>query len=757
MKNRQITLVLLVMALLASLFMVTACVPSNAEIKVAITNKEALQEDWTAGEDARQLGIEVTVGGKAVIGKTYTVTTSDANVVSVGEDKLTLTAVGGGTATITVTVDETITDSVEITVIPALASVTVTNKEALQQEWTDWTAKRTVQVGFAPAYYTGENTTATVTATPADVLKIEGYKLTAVKVGEATVTVAVGELIDTFTVKVSRKTPEINFEELPDLDVDATTGNAKYATVEGDAVSLNGLYEVSGSEGNKNLTVDIETKQGDPIEYDAETNTVTASKQGSYVVTISVADKLDSTKVAEKTITIEYCRKLYSWKDDTWKIDALNSDEDQTVTNTKGGYQMLSFNMEPSRYYYAEVTYKGTTGDGWMGMAHYKTETLQDEEGKDYSEENHKRILVHAVAGYSNHDYQNIDYDTNLSATIDGSTVSGWAMLGQEWNDEAFGTNYFFHQYRLEEFRNLTPATDGTINKLAILRMGDYFMFFFNDQYVNTSDLRWYAEGDTRPGLYAFGKDNGSNIGTITNISYFGGETEVKAKYNALTDNGAKLIVNYIPDSGWAGNSKNVNNDHFTLGTTTTEKGINFTNTGKNWGFNDSMISTYMLFDGDFTFSWVYKQTSNTNSGEPRMALEVRNYKYGAERTLFGVQYQGNGGSRWLFNTPTNPEDGTMYWEDKGYDGDDGSFDITRPLKFTISRKLYDTYSEYTMTTCYADNGVAHTKTRTIKVSAQSDSRWAKPVLMHWKTSGVDGEFSNIMWKNYNGQGNWVD
>ena len=49
------------------------------------------------------------------------------------------------------------------------------------------------------------------------------------------------------------------------------------------------------------------------------------------------------------------------------------------------------------------------------------------------------------------------------------------------------------------------------------------------------------------------------------------------------------------------------------------------------------------------------------------------------------------------------------------------------------------------------------TLTRTITIDSTYDSRWDQPVILHWKNVGVSGEYSNVMWKNFNGNGNWVE
>ena len=59
------------------------------------------------------------------------------------------------------------------------------------------------------------------------------------------------------------------------------------------------------------------------------------------------------------------------------------------------------------------------------------------------------------------------------------------------------------------------------------------------------------------------------------------------------------------------------------------ENGIRFkyTSTGNN--MNASMVSPYVIFDGDFKVEWVYKST-DTAAGAGRMYLDLRDWKYGS-------------------------------------------------------------------------------------------------------------------------------
>lgn len=738
MKNKKSMVLLLVLVLVVSLIAAVACDNIVEEIvKVSIKNKSALTQSWTVGEADRQLEAEVTVNDQVVTDKTVTVATSDAKIVAVGTDNKTLTAKGAGKATITVTVGE-VSDSVEITVRPALASVSVTNKDALTAVWTNWKTTRTVELGFAPAeYYTAANTTAAVTCQPADLVDIDGYKLTAKKAGKATITVAVGDKSDSFEVVIDRVAPTIEFEDISGFVV--TDEGGEMGTVEGTALVLPEMTATT-LEGDE-VTVSVSAPEG--TEYDIATRKFRAPK-GTYELTVTAVDKVDATKVVTKKITIGVFRNMFAWQDKTWQvIDELVPDNEQKVINTTGGVQLASFNIDPTDYYYAEVTFNKPVQ--WFGMAHFVTRDM-DVNGETVNKEDHKRFLVSAIPHWAEYDFQNIDFDTNLSWTDDkGTNYSGWQLCGKEWDDIKAGANYFFHSYRLREYRLLNSNEDATIHKVAILRLGDYFVTFWNDQYVNMVTLQHYANNPSRPGLFI----SGGKPESVSNITYFAGQEAVENKYNELTANGSKIVSGYVPDS-WAAGSKNVDNNHFTVGETTAEKGINFNYTAKDiTDGNSSMVSTYQLFDGDFTFSWEYKMNEiKADAAEPRMYLEVRSYKYDNERTVFGAQYGGSQ-PRWLFNTP-NVADPNKWCE---YEH---NFDTSHKLKFTITRHLTETASVYTMKTVDLDDPTK-VHERTIEVTAAMDARWDKAVIMHWKNGGTAGEYSNIMWKNFNGQGNWVE
>lgn len=108
---------------------------------IEISNKEDLQKVWILGDATRTISINFKPEYYNTNKPEYTVVSSDSSIVEVGEDKATLTAKAIGTATITVSAGNR-SDTVEIIVRPALESISITNKEALETVWNDWSVVR---------------------------------------------------------------------------------------------------------------------------------------------------------------------------------------------------------------------------------------------------------------------------------------------------------------------------------------------------------------------------------------------------------------------------------------------------------------------------------------------------------------------------------------------------------------------------------------------------------------------------------------
>lgn len=796
MRNKKLLTVLSVLLALASLFVLSACKKeSDNTLKVSITNKDALTATWTEGDATRELKVEFTQGGTVVTGKTYSVSSSDSGVVAVADDNKTLSAVGGGTATITVKSGDA-TDKVEITVIPAfkgvgignkkdlknvwvlgeagrtlnivfnpdyyngakpeftvtssnpdviavgadkvtltakaigtatitvtagdysdsaelsvrpaLDSVTITNKDALSESWTDWSVDRTIEMEFAPAeYYTSENTTVDITFSVDGVLTAKGNVLTAKATGTVTVTVTVKGKSDSFTVTVERAAPTMEIADVPNFE--ASEEGGKMSGLENTAFTLPTVTATSCDKRDLTLSIQIEMTDAN-AKFDAASGRFLAPK-GKYTVTYTVADPVDESKVTTKTITVGVYRTLFSWTDNTWNIEnPYVDDAEQKVTNSKGGYQLATFNQTPGTIYYAEVTYDAN--GGVLGLAHFK--------GTD-----HSRWLGNIVNNWGQFDYKTVDFDTSIFNN--GANNGNWDL--NEWNDYGL---VVAHAYRLTEYRGLKANADTSIHKIAIARIGDKFYTFWNDQYVCATSLDWYAEGDTVPGLFTvfFGSDSGF----IHNIEYYDDAQAVLSKVDSLTHNGKDTILSYVPDS-WAVDSLNTGNRNFTLRDTTEAGGVNFSFTNANTHWNGGLFSQYVYLTGNYTYSFDYKKTS----GNGQIWMEMRNWRYGGEKLCLGAKF-GDDGIQLIAGAN---QDGVAY----------NGFDASEGIHFTVTATRHETYVEYTLTATSKANAT-QTHSVTLKYGATADeangilsySDWDKPQIFLWHNVNCAGEYSNIAW-----------
>ena len=401
----------------------------------------------------------------------------------------------------------------------------------------------------------------------------------------------------------------------------------------------------------------------------------------------------------------------------------MTSNAEQTVKVNKDGYEMAQFNLEASDAYYVEVTFKNA---GWAlaGIANF------------VPDDNHNRALVSVVPTSGNADYKIIDFNPN---------EGGWNV--QE-NDTT--KNLVIYQYQACKQGGLTKlAKDGDFNvtRLGIVRVGRMFYMFYNDQYIGATDMAHYASVNTIPGLFVW---NMPSTDIITGIDYFSGKTAVEAKLNALTHNGKDFIRQYVPYD-WANGSKNNNNDHFTTNESTTDRGINFDFTKNDADFNDGMVSPFVYFDGDFTFSWDYKATSTTGS-ESRMIVEMRTligYDHNSCGGIqFGAQYESDASlNRYLLSGAGLAEG--HKWHEPG-----AGTDATAGSRFTISRKIHEDYAEITLTVTSLTDPTK-TFTRTINIGATADKStdgttafegWNRVVILQWHNTRVAGQYSNITW-----------
>ena len=656
---------------------------------VSITNKEALTAEWLLGGADRT--VEVSLTPDSYTTENTQVTVTSGNTAAVTVSGMTLKAVGAGTSVITVSAGE-LKDEVTVTVKPVLSGVSITNKEALTAEWVEGDADRTVEVSLTPDSFTLENTQVTVTSANPDVVEVLGMTLRAVGAGTSVITVSAGDKNDTFTVSVEIGAPQITVAK-ETIEVLQDTP----------AYLLEGVTVKSCDGSDLKSSLSVELSDPDKMTYSVENLTV--SEPGAYTVTFTVSDPRDASKTASKTVDVDVYRKIFTWHDNTWTVgNEMRPNTEQTVAGSNTGFTIAQFNLSPSTLYYAEAVY--TVGDPHggrvIGMGHF-------------AEGNTSRWLAMCVdRGDRNHKAK--DFDTTD---------------GKSWDLNEYDTygRFCAYSYQIANYRGI-PDKDAGVVKYAIARSGDYFYAFVNDTYVCCVSLEYYRDQPTLPGIFGHAMDTT----VLSSIVYFGGE-QAQQKLDSLLADGSQMGA-YVPDN-WASASLN---DNLKINPISETRGLNYDYTDAMSDFNNGMAGPYLYLDGDFTFSWEYKNTGiGDTANQRRMILEVRNFLYGAEIVQFGADLANN---KYLLNVSQKES----WWEQTANFPDE-----EKGTRYTISRRVMDGYDEYTMTVQSLDNPEL-TFTRTVQWDGKNsagdlkDDKVGQPVLFVWHNYFTSGEYSNITW-----------
>ena len=663
-------------------------------ISVSISNKSELTQEWILGKADRTVSVSFMPDSFNEQNVEFTVTSDNPDVVSVSGKTLHAAAAGKATITVTVTLEEggTLTDSVEIIVATDVPTgIQISNESELTAAWVAGDPERRVHVTFTPDKFTEENAQFTVTSGNPEVVDVNGKNLIAVGAGTAIITVTAGNATDTIEITVDRSAPVI---ELTEDGTPFTEGDGYFVieVLEGTAVKQP-IATVTSCE-NKDISADADIVVSDE-KYDAETGIT------SYTITYTAADPVESTLTSSVQVNVYIYRKIIDLDDATYSVtDPYVANADQVVKSTSKGYTVARFNMDPSTLYYAEVTYtvENPNGSILVGMGHFTDES------------NLSRWLATAVdRGDRNFKFR------------DFNTADGWYM------DESQGVVPW--SWQIKNYRGIADDDAGKVT-FAIARAGDYFYSFINGEYVGSITYEYYRDNETVPGLFG----NNLSTSTMTNIVYISG-VEAQEKIDSLIGKG-QMIGPYVPDGSWAGGS--LTNFGAVANVAEDENGIRFkyTSTGNN--MNASMVSPYVIFDGDFKVEWVYKST-DTAAGAGRMYLDLRDWKYGSPILNLGERHSDN---KFLLDRQPETADAQVP-ENKWYQPAFGDFDFSQGTRYTLTRTLTENYAVYVLTLTSVANP-EQTFTRTINYG---EARWNEPVLFHWKNEFIAGEYSQIKWE----------
>ena len=558
----------------------------NGLKSITITNKEALTALWLVNGTDRTVQYALNPTDAQVNTSDITLMSDNENAVKV--DGKTLKAVGAGAAKITIAAKGR-TDTVTVLVRTALDSVSITNRTALQAEWNIGDDERTVEIAFNDSQYWNENNTEyTITSSDSQIVKAEGKTLTAVGKGTATITLTAQGKTDTVSITVSIGAPTLEIAgDIESVNVPAGTSALPEITAKNyEGNDISGRVTITCDNGNVTVNQD---------------KTLSVSEKGTYTLTITVSDVRDTTKSAQKQLTVNVMRNVFNAVNGDGtefgvtyaQGSEYTADDKQTAYIDNVGITFGQFDMQPSKVYYAAVTFTANSAEDWNAM---------------YG-------MSHSVKGSAPTSWLSFFVDRGPSANARNAKIKYFDMsLTETWKelhpDRSVMPIYVSNQ--IYNLRGLDNAEAFPV-KFETVRNGDFFYFFVNGKYVMGCTDKNLKDKDTLPGIFQF---SGIKTG-MTGIEWISGEGAI-TKFNTLTDNGNKLL-NVYKHADWV----TTTTDSFTVnGAEANNVGFTFNNKDADW--NDGLLSQYMFFDGDFTYEWIYKFTDC--NGWSRMGLNIANY-----------------------------------------------------------------------------------------------------------------------------------
>lgn len=493
---------------------VAAC--SDNRIVATISNKAALTAQWIVEDEDRSVELTFNPSSYNADNIETVVTSSNSNVVLASGTKLS--AVGPGTATISVAVAGTITDSVEVSVktrqsVTPLQSFSIENTSELATVSCGLTYD--MQPSFTPAeIFTKDNTTPIVEFGKEGILSYEGgYKLKALSVGSTSVSVTVKDKTVKFNVAVEIGVPTLEFTPVANFNKETCTYNVLLQTGEQNKTLALPQVTAKSREGN-----DISDRIKVDTTVTVTDGTVTLGA-GQHTINYSVTDPRDTTKIARKTLTLNVIgstfaiNPTYSTNGISMFTESVDKDGNVSATPARGIWSEsdATFNMQASTLYYAETTftYNVTSDLPMFGLAHYKTlnETIADGDPYNNAGELFGRRCIESVM-----------------------TSNGKFMI----KDLKPTDDHWYENYNSDNIYLNSSFKDNatfTTMKIAIARTADKMYTFVDGVLIKEFAVPADYSGATTPGIISCGAKDDF---TVSNITVSSG-ADAQTKLDGLT------------------------------------------------------------------------------------------------------------------------------------------------------------------------------------------------------------------------------
>ena len=656
MKKRKFAIIILCLSLCLSACLIAACGNGGnkdaASLSVEITNKTALTADWYV------YGEERTVEYSAPDGAPVTIISDDEGVIKA--EGATLSPVRGGKATVTVKAGRH-SDSVDITVLPALSALNISNKSELLAAWVIGDGTRTVNVDsvLGVPYV--------VSSSDESVIEVSDNTLTAKAVGEATVTVKAGSYSDSVTLTVRPVLSELVIKNKSEL--------VGAPMLVDDSFRLKVYMAPSAYYDRRNTKVEIVSS--DPTVAEIDGYDIKALSSGNATVTVKYADKSDSVSVkvvsARPTITVdgnpdEISSGVKSFPIPDVTAKSVDNSEISNINITLSDPKKMEYNpttgtLTVTEYGEYSITFAvadradaNNTASVTLPVKVYRNvfkavtspsdldATFDYADDSMYAENKDQKLTTTAnplVLGqfdmaaskyyYAEAKFSVVDpqswVQVGMSHSPDGESGKSplnWLVgyvdrAGTDskpetrfmlkdidiYNDPSWSnTVQDYQQFNIQNYRGIKDSNRHEIT-LATMRMGENFYWFVNGSYAGGWCDMSYANVATAPGIYGYCMHYpSSGRVTISGIDWISGEEATKQKHDELMKQ--KLFDYHV----W--NEKHLN-------FTPLENGLGFTiNENCDTAYDDgnanncfmkSGITTYTVIDGDFKVEYDYTNT----------------------------------------------------------------------------------------------------------------------------------------------------
>ena len=311
--------------------------------------------------------------------------------------------------------------------------------------------------------------------------------------------------------------------------------------------------------------------------YSTEAWTKDQYSVGTHTWTFVAKDLLNNS-TSEETITLDvYKRILAEGRGGSYQmtVDKELSDNPE-IYATNNGMEARAFNLEPSKYYYAEATFTKPTKAG-IGAG-----------------------FIHSYPNTNNGGFIREQIRTGNLSTVDmvkGPNFEGASDYYTMWNayfnkrqDLCGNPNYDIDSYLRDE-----------TTKLAIARNGNTYYFWMNDILLEKYVSSDFVNQDTVPGIILQGWETGINGTRAKNINFCNGEDAVN-KISSLE--GSFAPFGYYRNDSDKYNSGSYSNNVLTY---TTAEGQQYYN---------SIVGSNILLKGNSHISFRYTATSYNAGGD---------------------------------------------------------------------------------------------------------------------------------------------